>query len=86
LVSETVHSVSKVLAGGRQALAVSMSDTISKVPDRPDERITEALDLLVAADGPDLFTVRRSCLGSPPATPALSDVIGKLIARVQALR
>jgi hypothetical protein len=86
LVFETVHSVSKVLARGHQAFAVSMSETISKVPGRPDERITETVDLLVAAEGIDLFIVRRACLGSPPAAPALSDVIAKLIARVQALR
>jgi hypothetical protein len=86
LVFETVHSVSKVLAGGQQAFAVSMSETISKIRGRPDERITETVDLLVAADGVDLFIVRRSCLESPPATPALSDLVVKLIARVQALR
>jgi hypothetical protein len=85
LASETVHSVSKVLAGGHQAFAVSMSMTIYKVPGRPHARITATVDLLVAANGVDLFTVSRSCEGSPPATPALPDVIGKLIASVQAL-
>jgi hypothetical protein len=92
LVSETVHSVSKVLAGGHQAVAVSMSETFSKVPRGPDAPITETVDLLLAAGGVDLFTVARSCQGSaracqgsPPAAPALSDVIVKLIASVQAL-
>jgi len=85
-VSETVHSVSKVLAGRHQAFAVSLSETVSKIPGRPDTRITATVDVLVAAKGADLFTVSRSCQGSPPATPALSDVIGELIASVQALR
>lgn len=85
LVSETVRSVSKVLAGGHQAISASMSQTISKIAGRPGERITEMVDLLVVTDGADLFTVSRTCSGSPPATPALSDVIEKLIARVQAL-
>lgn len=86
LVRETVHSVSKVLAGGHQAFAASMSETISKIAGRPGERLNEMVDLVVATDGADLFTVSRTCSGSPPATPALSNVIEKLIARVQALR
>ena len=85
LVSETVHSVSKVLAGGHQAFAASMSETISKIAGRPGERLNEMVDLVVATDGANLFTVSRTCSGSPPATPALSDVIEKLIARVRAL-
>ena len=79
LVSETIHAVSNVLAGGHQAVAIIVSETAYLPTGRG---ITKTSDLIVAVDGVDVLTIARVALGSPQAPTALAV---KLIARVQAL-
>ena len=84
-VSETIRSVSKVMAGGHQALAVRISVTIYQGPG-VNAPITSTDDVLYTADSVDLFVVSRTYAGSLPRSPAPAAVIVKLIASVQALR
>ncbi len=79
-VSETIHAVSNVLAGGHQAVAIVVSET-AYLP--TGHGVTKTSDLIVAVDGADVLSIARVSLGSPQAPTAL---IVKLIASVEARR
>lgn len=81
-VSATVHSVSNVLAGGHQAVAIITSLTAYN-PLGMHGSVTNTSDLIVAADGVDVLSVASGHLGSLRLAP--TALIVKLIARVQAL-
>ena len=79
--SETVRSVSRMLAGGHQAVAIIVSET-AYVPGGEGRSVTKPSDLIITADGVDVLSVGRASPGSPQAPAAL---LVKLIASVKAL-